>query len=279
MPEIQDLNFLLPEHTPRRAHIFQLKNPYVFMQNTLNERKCVLREDAIADLVTEFLSGRKLCSIENQSYDVPLFYIVTQRYPYFPITQEIFFCLLDLHRFQMAEVLGVSTTFLKTHKVLFGPCSYWYTNNIPEEVFAQIRSARDNMIQRMEKAGNEIILTILGEAKEMAEDEIAKRIRKNQEREYCKCQKNLRRNLKKKRKRREAKEIVSFQNDGEQSVNLPNNVIVEASDTNSAPESANLVFEGEDCLGSFEELSSLLDVWEPMEPLFETSDADGLCFS
>jgi hypothetical protein len=70
MSQPRELFFQQPEHMPRRAHIFQMKNPFVFMHGKSGEGKFLLREDAVPGLVAEFLSGRKLCCIEDTEVSI-----------------------------------------------------------------------------------------------------------------------------------------------------------------------------------------------------------------
>jgi hypothetical protein len=280
MSQPRELFFQQPEHMPRRAHIFQMKNPFVFMHGKSGEGKFLLREDAVPGLVAEFLSGRKLCCIEDQSYDTPLFYLITQKYPYFPITQEIFFCILDLHRFQMASILGVSTTFLKTHRMLYGACYYWYKNNMSEEVCEQIRSTRDNMIERMKLVGNDIILKILDQAKEIVEKELAEKAVKDKERKHSNSQKRY--------TKRKQCEVVNHhcENGTTWDEDSLAQVVVKNVGQSAAADAERRAFDGEQLSDNVTDQSFAV-IWEPMDTLLDSDDTfsadyldnNSFCFS
>jgi DNA transposition AAA+ family ATPase len=137
-----------------------------------------------------------------------------------------------------------------------------------EEVFEQIRITRDNMIGRMKLVGNEIILKILDEAKEIVDKEIAEKAVKDKEREHFNSQKRY--------------------NNGTSldQESLAQEVLVKTVGQFAAADAEQKGFDGEHLSDNLTDQSCDV-IWEPMDTLLDSDDTvsadyldhNNFCFS
>lgn len=97
--------------------------------------------------------------------------LISQKYDGIFITREIMLCMFDCPKPVIADLMGVSETFLKRNRYLFSD-NKWRYGEMPKAMQNQVREKRDDFIAHMYQRGNIMGSNMLSGAKLYGESRI-----------------------------------------------------------------------------------------------------------
>lgn len=113
-------------------------------------------------------------SLVKEDSSEKVWHLITQKHQGLYITKEIMLCMFDVPKAMLANILGVSETFLKKHKEILSG-NRWNFGKMPKNMQLELVKKRDYFIEEMFKRGNYTVSMILSEAQVYSEKNCLKK--------------------------------------------------------------------------------------------------------
>jgi len=146
-----------------------MKKPSFTAKKRKQRRESTWRRSAISFVPKPSAIVLQLVDYNAKTHENPFVWrLLSQKYNELYLTPEIMLCMCDCPKPVIADIVGVSDTFLKKHRYLFTE-NPWNYGQVPTDVLKKVRDRRKELINVMIQNGNFMGATVLSEAQMFAD--------------------------------------------------------------------------------------------------------------